>query len=222
MNPGGGLRPMIFGFNTDIKSGNTVYHVQSEARQNERLLQTQIFVRGQCIGKKAASYSDLVDHSEFSEERMHEMLKSQHRETVESVRAGNIDEALSKVRALNTVLSEMSGVEISAAPAEPPAPALLLEFLNSSDVFSGETVQLRFRVLEGGKPVTGAKLISKLTSSTHEGEEHQPVFVQSQTELDGCGEVELPLRLDTVSNATVLVQATHDGKSAMKKFRLSK
>jgi hypothetical protein len=213
---------MIFGFNTDIKSGNTVYHVQSEARQNERLLQTQIFVRGQCIGKKAASYANLIDHSEFSEERMHEMLKSQHRETVESVRAGNIDEALSKVRSLDKVLSEMSGVEISPAAPEPPTPALLLEFLNSSDVFSGETVQLRFRVLEGGKPVTGAKLISKLTASSHEGEEHQPVFVQSQTEPDGCGEVELPLRLDTVSNAVVLVQATHEGKSAMKKFRLSK
>jgi len=219
---------MIFGFNTDIKSGNTVYHVQSEARQNERLLQTQIFVRGQCIGKKASSYADLASHSEFSEERMHEMLKSQHRETVESVRAGNIDEALTKVRPLNTVLSEMCGVEIPATPAESekaselPASALLLEFLNSSDVFDGETVQLRFRVLEGGKPVTGAKIISKLTSSSHEGEEHQPVFVQSETELDGCGEVELPIRLETVSNATVLVQATHEGKSAMKKFRLSK
>ena len=219
---------MIFGFNTDIKSGNTVYHVQSEARQNERLLQTQIFVRGQCIGKKASSYADLAGHSEFSEERMHEMLKSQHRETVESVRAGNIDEALQKVRPLTEVLSEMCGVEIavgatdSVLAAETPAPALLLEFLNSSDVFDGETVQLRFRVLDGGRPVTGAKIISKLTSSSHEGQEHQPVFVQSETELDGCGEVELPIRLETVSNATVLVQATHEGKSAMKKFRLSK
>jgi len=91
---------MIFGFNTDIKSGNTVYHVQSEARQNERLLQTQIFVRGQCIGKKAASYSDLFDHAEFSEDRMHQMLKSQHKDTVESVRAGDIDTALTRTGAI--------------------------------------------------------------------------------------------------------------------------
>ncbi len=216
---------MIFGFNTDIKSGNTVYHVQSEARQNERLLQTQIFVRGQCIGKKASSYADLASHSEFSEERMHEMLKAQHRETVESVRAGNIDEALSKVRPLTEVLSEMCGVEIKTAQtedAEPPSPALLLEFLNSSDVFAGETVQLRFRVLEGGRPVNGAKIISKVTSSSHDGQERQPVFAQSQTEDDGTGKVEIPLRLDSVNDATVLVQATHEGKSAMKKFRLTK
>jgi len=216
-----GLRPMIFGFNTDIKSGNTVYHVQSEARQNERLLQTQIFVRGQCIGKKAASYSDLFDHAEFSEDRMHQMLKSQHKDTVESVRAGDIDTALTRVRALNEVLSEMCGIEISNS-SESQSPALLLEFLNSKDVFAGETVQLRFRVLDGGIPVTGAKLISKVTSSTTDGEEMKPVFAQSQTEPDGCGEVHLPLRLDTVTHATVLVQATHGGKSAMKKFRLSK
>ena len=36
----------------------TVYHVQSEAREGELLLQTQVFVRGRCIGKRASSYAD--------------------------------------------------------------------------------------------------------------------------------------------------------------------
>src|ERR1017187_4166252 len=44
---------MIFGFNTDIRHEDTVYHVQSEAREGEQLLQTQVFVRGRCIGKCA-------------------------------------------------------------------------------------------------------------------------------------------------------------------------
>ena len=48
---------MIFGFNTDVKHGDTIYHVQSEARESEKLLQTQVFVRGRCIGKKAISYA---------------------------------------------------------------------------------------------------------------------------------------------------------------------
>ncbi|MGE5110446.1 MAG: hypothetical protein ACM3JB_06290 [Acidobacteriaceae bacterium] len=209
---------MIFGFNTDIKSGNTIYHVQSEARQNELLLQTQVFVRGHCIGKKAVSYSELVSHPEFSETRMHEMLKAQHRDTVESVRAGQIEEALTRVRPLNEVLGELSGVKI-AAPG--PVPPLMLEFLNSESVLTGETVQLRFRVLDGDHPVTGAKLISKVVSSSN-GSEQQPIFAQAQTEPDGCGEVRLPLRLESLSDATVLVQAIHGGKSAMKKFRLAK
>lgn len=212
---------MIFGFNTDIKSGNTIYHVQSEAREHERLLQTQIFVRGHCIGKKAASYAQLTNHPEFSEARMHEMLKSQHRETVESVRAGQIDEALSRVRPLHEVLSEMSGVEISRPTSAPAAAILSLEFLNSAPVLAGETVHLRFRVLDGDKPVNGARLVSKVTSSSN-GHEQEPVFAQAQTEGDGCGEIRLPISLDAAAEATVLIQATHDGKSAMKKFRLTK
>ena len=42
---------MIFGFNTDIKYEDVVYHVQSEARHADLLLQTQVFVHGRCIGK---------------------------------------------------------------------------------------------------------------------------------------------------------------------------
>ncbi len=212
---------MIFGFNTDIKSGNTIYHVQSEAREHERLLQTQIFVRGHCIGKKAASYAEIIEHPEFSEARMHEMLKSQHRETVESVRAGQIDEALSRVRPLNEVLSEMCGVQIAASNSETASPTLSLEFLNSAPVLAGETLQLRFRVLQGDKPVSGAKLISKVSSSAN-GHECEPVFAQTETEMDGCGEMKMPLSLENITEATVLVQATHDGQSAMKKFRLRK
>lgn len=212
---------MIFGFNTDIKSGNTIYHVQSEAREHERLLQTQIFVRGHCIGKKAASYAELISHPEFSEARMHEMLKSQHRNTVESVRAGQIDEALSRVQPLNEVLSEMSGVPIPSTSSQPAPTTLSLEFLNSAPVLAGETLQLRFRVLLGDKPVNGAKLISKVSSSAN-GQEQQPVFAQAETEVDGCGEMKLSLNLEDVTEATLLVQATHDGQSAMKKFRLRK
>ncbi len=209
---------MIFGFNTDIKSGNTIYHVQSEARQNERLLQTQIFVRGHCIAKKAVSYADLVGQPEFSETRMHEMLKSQHRQTVEDLRAGHIDEAFTNVQQASETAN---GVSEGGATIGPPDARLALEFVNSTAVLAGETVQLRFRVLEGERPVSGAKLISKLTSSSN-GEAQEPVFVQVVTENDGYGEFKLPIRLDAGGDATVLVQATHQGKSATKKFRLTK
>jgi hypothetical protein len=195
--------------------------VQSEAREHERLLQTQIFVRGHCIGKKAASYAELSSHPEFSEARMHEMLKSQHRNTVESLRAGQVDEALARVRPLNEVLSEMCGVPIATAASGSAAATLSLEFLNSAPVLAGETLQLRFRVLQGDKPVNGAKLISKVSSSAN-GQEQEPVFAQAETEMDGCGEMKLSISLDDVTDATVLVQATHDGQSAMKKFRLRK
>ena len=45
--------PMIFGFNTDIAAEGTVYHVQTEVREQESRLESQVFVRGRCIGKRA-------------------------------------------------------------------------------------------------------------------------------------------------------------------------
>ena len=85
---------MIFGFNTDIKQGDTVYHVQSEARQHDLLLQTQIFIQGRCVAKRATSYAHLANQSDFSEDRMHELLKEQHRVVVVAIREGRVDEAL--------------------------------------------------------------------------------------------------------------------------------
>src|SRR4051794_39574108 len=85
---------MIFGFNTDIRHNETVYHVQSEAREADFLLQTQVFVRGRCIGKFARSYAEDRQQAGFSDDSMHELLKTQHRATIEAVRAGNIERYL--------------------------------------------------------------------------------------------------------------------------------
>jgi len=87
---------MIFGFNTDVKVGDTVYHVQSEARKADQLLQTQVFVRGRCIGKKATSYAEKVGSPDFNDDRMHEMLKAQHKTILEAVRENRVEGLLEK------------------------------------------------------------------------------------------------------------------------------
>ncbi len=233
------LGPVIFGFNTDIKHESTVYHVQSEARQGERLLQTQIFVRGRCIGKKAASYSELVSRPEFSEVTMHEMLKYQHRATIDDLRNGRIDDAVSKVTPLSVLLAEMTGTSSmeqptvaavtassiaraqSAAPsAAAPEIGLHLEFLNPDAVVADHQLVLRFRVLHHGMPVPGAKIIARLSRVGDDGQEHDPVYAQSLADADGQGATTLAASIEDLDHGIVLVQATHEAKSAMKKFRL--
>lgn len=82
---------MIFGFNSDVKCGDTVYHVQSEAREAALLLQSQVFVKGRCIGKRAVSYAHFASEAGFSEDQVHAMLKEQHKSMVEGIRAGNVN-----------------------------------------------------------------------------------------------------------------------------------
>ena len=89
---------MIFGFNTDIKHEDTVYHVQSEARESELLLQTQVFVRGRCIGKRATSYADKAAESGFTDQQKEQILRDQHRLVLDAIRDGRLDGVLDKAR----------------------------------------------------------------------------------------------------------------------------
>ena len=84
---------MIFGFNTDVKHGDTVYHVQTEAHPANQTFQSTIFVRGQCIGKKSGSFGNALDET-MTDEQMHQKLKQQHREVVEAIRDGRLQELL--------------------------------------------------------------------------------------------------------------------------------
>ena len=115
-------RNMIFGFNTDIKAQGTVYHVQTEVREQERQMESQVFVSGRCIGKRSAALP-----GEAAEEQIQELARAQHRWVVDSVREGFVDD----------VLKQELGDE------------LIVQFLGSERI-SWEEVVLRFRVLYCG------------------------------------------------------------------------
>ena len=82
---------MIFGFNTDIAAEGTVYHVQTEVREQDSRLESQVFVRGRCIGKRA-----VVLPPEATQEEIQELARAQHRWVVEAVRGGFVDDALNQ------------------------------------------------------------------------------------------------------------------------------
>jgi hypothetical protein len=200
---------MIFGFNTDIKHDDTVYHVQSEAREAEQLLQTQVFVRGRCIGKHANSYAERHSRPDFSDDLMHELLKDQHRSVIDAIRSNRLDE----------VLKHPAAQASQPKPAEPsgsPESQFTLEFLNPDALAADGSLVLRFRVAENASYVPGAKLISKLSAPAIP----EPLFSQSTTGSDGIGELRIPLAEPTPAEALVLVQATLDGRTATRKFIL--
>src|SRR5437773_2494315 len=87
---------MIFGFNTDIKHEDTVYHVQSEAREGDLLLQTQVFVRGRCIGKRATPYSEQAQSPDFTDQKKEAILREQHRLVLDAIRDGRLEQVFDK------------------------------------------------------------------------------------------------------------------------------
>ena len=187
---------MIFGFNTDVKFKGTVYHVQSEARQHDQHLQTQVFVRGRCIGKKFTPYGELAADPSFSDEKMHELLKSQHKGVVEAVREGRVGE----------VLHETYGI---------PTNGFSVQWSNAHSVVQDGVVVMRFQVLLSGAPVSGATLISKVVFPNE-----QPIFAKLMSDADGSVETRVPAQQDALEDAAIYVQAMHGEHNAVRKYRL--
>jgi hypothetical protein len=190
---------MIFGFNTDVKVGNTVYHVQSEARTADLLLQTMIFVRGTCIGKHGSSYAEQLSHPEFSDHMIHELLKEQHRSVLQMVREGRIDDFV------------RSTAEIQDAQGA----GLVLQWLNAEAVAGRQQFSMRLSVTDSGKAAEGALLTCRLAHG------EAPIHCQAVTEHDGTANLNVDLRgLNHHGDAVLLVRAKHGEKSATRLYRI--
>ena len=193
---------MIFGFNTDIKQGETVYHVQSEARENELVLQTQVFVRGRCIGKRATSYAERLAEGDFSDQQKEQILRDQHRLVLDSIREGHLD----------GVLDRRETPETLATVKE-----LDLQWVNADSVHDDTSLVMKLRVTEGGAVVAGARLTFRFARP-----DAAPFYTQVMTDPSGNAEIKVEIEESALPDASVLVQANFSGRTATRKFRLRK
>lgn len=193
---------MIFGFNTDVKQGDTVYHVQSEARENELVLQTQVFVRGRCIGKRATSYAERISEGGFTDQHKEQLLRDQHRLVLDSIREDRLE----------NVLDRRETPEALATVKE-----LDLQWTNADSVHANGRLLMRVRVTEGGAAVPGARLTFRFARP-----DAAPFYTQAITNSDGSAELRIDAQEADLPDAAVLVQANVSGRTATRKFRLRK
>jgi hypothetical protein len=191
----------IFGFNTDVKHEDTVYHVQSEARQNDCLLQTLVFVKGQCVGKRAFSYANMILESGVSDEALHEFLKSQHRTVVEGIRAGQAD----AVPCASTEIQDLGGS------------GLALTLISLELETSGATFLLRLLVTDSGQPVPQADIKCWASGLANASE-----LARAASGSTGHAELQVHANEDVMRESAVMVHAVFGEKSATRKFRLRK
>lgn len=272
---------MIFGFNTDVKFADTVYHVQSEARQHELVLQTLVFLKGRCIGKRAQSYAEQTKQPGFSEEQMHEMLKDQHKHFVAAVREGRIEAELgelsehahaeapapaaaahiaefampavaaagaaSQLEEPDTVVIEPEEVPEAVAAAPVPAPmdelaaqfaaavaskpvdpglsltpagsligkGLSLECRPPAPAADESAVTICVQIGDDNGPAAGAQVSCRITS----GKSHAN-YIYATTSAEGVADVHLALKDLDLTATALLIQASHRGKSASRKYKL--
>ena len=192
---------MIFGFNTDVKHGDTIYHVQSEAREGEKLLQTQVFVRGRCIGKRAVSYAESAAQPDFGDLQKESQLRDQHRRVLEAIREGQLQSVLDRVDA--HTLAAIKQLDV------------LWE--NADSVHAQGSLTMQLRVTEGRAALAGAKLIFRFARP-----DAAPVYSQALTDSSGGAAISIEVEESALPGSSVLVQANHEGRTVTRKFAFRK
>jgi hypothetical protein len=121
---------MLTGYNTDIRHGEVVLHVQTEDKGRENpAIETVIYLKGQVLATRRTAYAKLIEEGK-GEREVASLMEQQHRTLLAAIRGGRFDqkigEALGQHGTRTDPASDGRSPGRGAGPATPP-PAPLPE-----------------------------------------------------------------------------------------------
>jgi len=185
---------MITGFNTDVRHGNRVYHVQTEDKglDNPRI-ETLIYVGGEILDSYRSSYEDLMSRPPVPDAVIQERMDEQHRAIIRDIKNGKYDQAppaLQEQQAFNDRPLDQAILEFLQREGDVDTLELVLDMPLKPAFGSLFRFQILARLCHSQSPVSGAEVSVKLVSSLKKA----TGLLSGQTGADGrfLGEVLLP------------------------------
>jgi hypothetical protein len=129
---------MITGYNTDVRYGEIVFHVQTEDKGvSNPFIESLVYVGGQVLASKRASYAEMLAAGK-EEKEIVALMDHQHRTMIAAIRHGKLDAKIASLSASKqtgqfaAVETPVSGVQpvpnpipnkvVLPTPAPPPVP----------------------------------------------------------------------------------------------------
>jgi hypothetical protein len=150
---------MSSGFNTDVRVGQRIYHVQTEDRgPNRPLIDTVVYQDGRVTHRRRYDYKHFVASAEFSPQGLRERVEEQHRCVIEDLRAGT----------LNGDAPGALSPELEA-PAS-AAPGIQVQLLNPESWLTAGSVLLNLEILrrDDQQPQSSAQVEAVIEGSLDE------------------------------------------------------
>ena len=174
---------MSSGFNTDVRVGEQVFHVQTEDRgPSSRLIDTAVYQNGRVLLRRSSSYDELLGVTGLSADAVRERVAKQHSAVIEELRAGTL---AAELAAVASQTSRASGIQV--------------QLLNPQSWLSAGRVSLEVEIL--GKadrsPQPGAQVEAyvegALANSLHSGTTDEQGRASIQFPLPPLGRGDLAL-----------------------------
>jgi hypothetical protein len=177
---------MSSGFNTDVTRSERVFHVQTEDRGPQHpTIDTVVYQNGRILHRHSYNYSALAASGDFSTGMLRERVENQHREIIESLREGELDESIAaaEARALQS-----GGIQV--------------QLLNSTSWLSAGKVSLEVGVIRKADnlPISGARIEAcidgALCSGRHAGQSDDQGRAKIEFDMPPLGKGDLALVIE--------------------------
>ncbi len=204
---------MPLGFNSDLKLGDLVLHVQSEDRRpRATAVDTIVYAGGRVVYRRKTAYDEQAKQPGFDDAAVRQMLEDQHRSVLEGLRSGEI--AVDTYPPPTAPRAAAGGGGDGSAPAAAPtrtgtvlmpAPTSLIRVLLTNPatwLTAGSArllVEVRSREPEG--PIANA-----VVEVSFEGAP-RPFIFKTITDAWGRAEIGFPLPKFGPSGASLVIRA---------------
>ncbi|WP_306590567.1 hypothetical protein [Geothrix sp. 21YS21S-4] len=185
---------MITGYNTDVRHGNRIYHVQTEDKGlSNPKIETLIYVGGEILDSYRSSYDDLLAAPPLSETAIQGRMDEQHRAVIRDIKNGKYDQTPPdpmEQQAFNDRPLDQAILEFLQQEGEVDTLELVLDQPLKPAFGAPFRVQVAARLCQSQSPVAGAEVTVKLVSSLKKA----MALASGRTDADGrfAGDIQLP------------------------------
>ena len=209
---------MITGFNTDVKHGAKVYHVQTEDKgRNNPKIETLVYVGGEILDNYRTSYEK--SKAELSEEEIMDLLEGQHKRIIRSIKLGKYDEpigfpdGLISPRSLDEVISDYLATEELDDPLK-----LIVNGVSGLKINQMGNLKIETRKQGSGEPLSGSDIRVKLVHPT----QRTLNLADGRTDPTGLLTVKITLPDWGAGNCSLIVSAISEWGAFEQEFPLQR
>jgi hypothetical protein len=200
---------MLFGHNTNVKAGETTFHVQTEDRgTTNALIDTTVYFQGRVLHRRTNNYFDLLPLNPDSEQALKLRLDEQHRAVVEDLRTGALHVAVPQEAKLR--------VAAGASNAASVPKVLTLVLINAKSWLAGKRATLHVSVQnrESGEAVNHARVVARVDGAADAQE------FAAETRIDGRAQMEFDMPRLTGADPALVIEAFEGDAKGQLRFQL--
>ncbi len=223
---------MISGYNTDVRHGDVVFHVQTEDKgEGNPLIESLVYVGGQVLAAKRSSYAEALAEGQPMQ-AIAKKMEAQHRRVIAAIRSGKFAEKALKLMggaATTTTavapsktapVTEAVNTEIQSADPNRTLDQVILEYLtNEADqdqlmvevegepkLVSGSSAHLVLSATSSssGQPLEGVRFEVRMISTVSEGK------ILAKSRSDEGGKVAMLFEIPDLGGGTAALIITAD------------